>query len=143
MSVARAHRFPGPPDKVAALGQRALALGPLKPRSYTFVLIVNRDGHHVRVAEDLITSDRGQMMHKAQQLILLKGAQCPPTRLARNYQMPARRDFKIRQPKGFLLQPYAPVELSDRPAFADFDFFRHSLIPSPAAPVVQLRPAPP
>ncbi len=62
IGITRLHRIPGPLDKTPAFLNRALTLTPLQTRPHTLVLILRRDGHHVRVAKDLSTGAHTRQM---------------------------------------------------------------------------------
>jgi hypothetical protein len=105
--------------------QGALALRPLETRADAPVLVGTRDRHHVRITRNLMSAvaDRYHVMHEPDHLCTDERAERPPASLARNNQMPTRRDLQIRQPECLPLQTYTRIKLRNRPALAHLYLF--------------------
>ena len=73
------------------------------------------DCHHVGITKYLIPLNRREMMDKSNQPFVAtvpdESSKCPATCLPRNYQVASWRNFKIRQPKNFSLQPRTAIQL--------------------------------
>jgi hypothetical protein len=126
--VARAHRLERPADEVAPLGERPLALRPLEPRAEAPILVRGGDGHHVRVADDLVAARGDEVVHEADEFRARERAEDPAARLPRDDQVAARREFEVGHPEHGALQRDARVELLDGRAFAD----HHAVVSSGA-----------
>src|SRR5687767_14287094 len=122
MRVTRLHRVPRPLYEFSSLAHRLRPLRPLQTRSDALILVVARDGHHVRIAEDLVLwPDGGKMMNEAYHPIACEGAERPTSSLSRNYEMSAGRNLQVRKPKRLALEIDTSVKFFYVAAFTDYD----------------------